>query len=39
MFISMKDYDKLTDDEKDKYKLVYLDYETKCIPCGYELKS
>ena len=33
MFISMKDYDKLTDDEKEKYKLVYLDYKTKCIPC------
>lgn len=38
-FISILEYDNLEEENKQKYKLIYLDAETKCIPYGYQLKS
>lgn len=38
-FITIKEYDNLNDNLKEKYEVVYLDPETKCIPYGYRVKS
>lgn len=36
-FISILEYDNLEGENKQKYKLIYLDTDTNCIPCGYVL--
>lgn len=38
-FITIEEYDNLEEENKQKYELIYLDPETKCIPYGYQLKS
>lgn len=38
-FISIEEFDKLSEKEKELYEITYLDYETKCIPQGYFLKN
>jgi hypothetical protein len=38
-FISMEEFDNLNEKEKELYEIAYLDYETKCVPCGYILKK
>lgn len=35
IFISIEEFDKLNKQDKKLYEIVYLDYETKCVPCGY----
>lgn len=37
--LSINEYNNLSDDLKEKYEIVYLDYETKCTPYVYQLKS
>ncbi len=37
-FVSILEYDNLAEENKQKYKLIYLDPETNCIPYGYQLK-
>lgn len=37
-FISIEEFDKLSEKEKELYEVTYLDYETNCVPCGYILK-
>lgn len=36
-FITIEEYDNLEEENKQKYKLIYLDAETNCIPWGYIL--
>lgn len=36
-FISILEYDNLKEEIKQNYKLIYLDFETNCIPWGYVL--
>lgn len=38
-FISIEEFNKLSEQGKKLYEIVYLDYETKCIPYGYILKN
>ena len=38
-FISIEEFDKLSEKEKELYEITYLDYETKCVPYGYVLKK
>ncbi len=38
-FITIEEYEILEEENKQKYELIYLDTETKCIPYGYQLKS
>lgn len=38
-FITIEEYNSLDDKLKEKYEIIYLDPETKCIPYGYQLKS
>ncbi|MFR8990546.1 MAG: hypothetical protein ACLVH9_05200 [Fusobacterium sp.] len=38
-FISIEEFNKLSEQGKKLYEIVYLDYETKCVPCGYILKK
>ena len=38
-FISVEEFDNLSEKEKELYEIVYLDYETKCVPQGYVLKG
>lgn len=35
--ITIEEFDKLNEQEKKLYKIIYLDYETKCIPYRYIL--
>lgn len=37
-FITIEEYNNLNDNLKEKYKLIYLDPETNCIPYGYQLE-
>lgn len=37
--ITVEEFDDLKEKEKELYEIVYLDYETKCIPQGYVLKE
>lgn len=39
IFISIEEFDKLNKQDKKLYEIVYLDYETKCVPYGYILKK
>lgn len=38
-FISIEEFDKLSEKEKKLYEIAYLDYETRCVPYGYVLKK
>lgn len=38
-FISIEEFDNLSEKEKELYEIIHLDYETKCMPCGYILKN
>lgn len=38
-FISIEEFDKLSEKEKELYEVTYLDYETKCVSYGYILKN
>ena len=38
-FISVEEFDKLSEKEKELYEITYLDYETRCVSCGYILKK
>ena len=38
-FISIEEFDNLSEKEKELYEVTYLDYETKCVPQGYVLKK
>lgn len=38
-FITVEEFDNLNEKEKELYEIIYLDYETKCIPHGYILKN
>lgn len=38
-FISIEEFNKLSEKEKELYKVTYLDYETKCVLYGYILKK
>lgn len=38
-FISIEEFDNLSEKEKELYEVTYLDYETRCVPCGYILKK
>ena len=38
-FISIEEFDKLSEKEKELYEITYLDYEAKCVSCGYILKK
>ena len=38
-FISIEEFNKLSEKEKELYEIAYLDYETKCVPQGYVLKK
>lgn len=37
--ITVEEFDRLNEQDKKLYEIVYLDYETKCVPCGYILKK
>lgn len=36
--ITIEEFDKLNEQDKKLYKIVYLDYETQSVPYGYILK-
>lgn len=36
--LDIQEYDKLSLEEKKKYKIVYLDVETEIVVWGYELR-
>ena len=38
-FITFEEFEELSDEKKKKCEIVFLDYETQCIPCGYILKN
>lgn len=38
-FLTIEEYDNLDDNLKEKYEIIYLDVETKCVPYGYQSKS
>ena len=38
-FISVEEFDNLSEKEKELYEIIYLDYETKCVLYGYVLKN
>lgn len=38
-FVSIEEFDNLSEKEKELYEVTYLDYETKCVLCGYILKK
>lgn len=38
-FITFEEFKKLNDEKKKMYEVVFLDYETQCISCGYILKN
>ena len=38
-FISIEEFNKLSEKDKKLYEVTYLDYETKCVPYGYILKN
>ena len=37
--ITIEEFDRLNEQDKKLYKIVYLDYETKCIPYEYILNE
>ncbi|MFR1676378.1 MAG: hypothetical protein ACLSVP_06765 [Fusobacterium sp.] len=36
--ITIEEFDRLNEQDKKLYKIVYLDYETQSVPYGYILK-
>ena len=38
-FITFEEFEKLNDEKKKMYEIVFLDYETQWISCGYILKN
>lgn len=36
--IIIEEFDRLNEQDKKLYKIVYLDYETQSVPYGYILK-
>lgn len=38
-FITTEEFDKLSEKEKYLYEIIYLDYETRCVPYGYVFKK
>ena len=36
--ITLEEFDRLNEQDKKLYKIVYLDYETQSVPYGYILK-
>lgn len=36
--ITIEEFDRLNEQDKKLYKIVYLDYETQSVPHGYILK-
>lgn len=37
--ITVEKFDRLNEQDKKLYEIVYLDYETRCMPYGYVLKE
>ncbi len=36
--ITIEEFDRLNEQDKKLYKIIYLDYETQSVPYGYILK-
>ena len=36
--ITLEEFDRLNEQDKKLYKIIYLDYETQSVPYGYILK-
>lgn len=37
--ITIEEFNKLNEQDKKLYEIVYLDYETRCVPYGCVLKE